>query len=80
MELYRRHASTIFCIDFTHGTNEYRLKLVTCVAPDDHGKGRSMIQIPYSESVTYFMLITHTGYPLHRVYQIMNLVKSLKHF
>ena len=49
MELYRRHASTILCIDSTHGTNQYRFKLIACVVPDDHGKGRSMIQIPYSD-------------------------------
>jgi len=38
-DLYEAHASTIFCIDSTNGTNQYRFKLITCVVPDDHGKG-----------------------------------------
>ena len=40
MELYERHASTILCIDSTHGTNQYRFKLISCIVPDDHGKGK----------------------------------------
>ena len=40
MELYEKHASTILCIDSTHGTNQYRFKLITCIVPDDHGKGK----------------------------------------
>ncbi|XP_065893096.1 FRAS1-related extracellular matrix protein 2-like isoform X2 [Dysidea avara] len=38
-DLYEAHASTILCIDSTHGMNQYRFKLITCVVPDDHGKG-----------------------------------------
>jgi len=38
-ELYEVHASTILCIDSTHGTNQYRFKLITCIVPDDYGKG-----------------------------------------
>lgn len=38
-DLYEAHASTILCIDSTHGTNQYRFKLITCIVPDDHGKG-----------------------------------------
>ena len=41
-ELYEAHASTILCIDSTHGTNQYRFKLITCVVPDDHGKGNML--------------------------------------
>ena len=26
-------------IVLTHGTNQYRYKLISCVVPDDHGKG-----------------------------------------
>ena len=29
LELYERYASTILCIDSTHGTNQYRFKLIT---------------------------------------------------
>ena len=39
MELYRQYASTILCINSTHGTNQYRFKLITCIVQDDHGKG-----------------------------------------
>ena len=39
-EIYQKHATTILCIDSTHGTNQYRFKLITCVVPDDHGKGK----------------------------------------
>ena len=39
MELYQKHASTILCIDSTHGTNQYRFKLISAVVPDDRGKG-----------------------------------------
>ena len=42
-DLYEAHASTILCIDSTHGTNQYRLKLITCIVPDDHGKGMIML-------------------------------------
>ena len=43
MELFRKHASTILCIDSTHGTNQYRFKLITCIVPDDHGKGEDHV-------------------------------------
>ena len=43
LELYNQHASTILCIDSTHGTNQYRFKLITIVVPDDLGKGKDKI-------------------------------------
>lgn len=39
MELYQKYASTILCIDSTHGTNQYRFKLISVVVPDEYGKG-----------------------------------------
>ena len=42
MELYRKHASTILCIDSTHGINQYRFKLITCIVPDELGKGKKI--------------------------------------
>ena len=39
LDLYEQHASTILCIDSTHGTKQYRFKLLTIVAPDDLRKG-----------------------------------------
>ena len=43
LELYNRHASTILCIDSTHGTNQYRFKLITIVVPDDLRKGINIL-------------------------------------
>lgn len=40
LKLYKQHASSIVCIDSTHGTNQYRFKLITVVVPDDFGKGQ----------------------------------------
>lgn len=40
MELYQKYASTILCIDSTHGTNQYRFKLISIVVPDEYGKGK----------------------------------------
>lgn len=40
MELYRKYASKIVCIDSTHGTNQYRFKLISVLVPDDQGKGK----------------------------------------
>ena len=42
MELYQKHASTIICIDSTHGTNHYRFKLISALVPDEYGKGSVM--------------------------------------
>ena len=38
MELYWLNALIIICIDSTHGTNQYRFKLIS-VVPDKQGKG-----------------------------------------
>lgn len=38
-ELYQKYVSTIMCIDSTHGTNQYRFKLISAVVSDDQGKG-----------------------------------------
>ena len=40
LELYKKHASKILCIDSTHGTNQYRFKPITIVVLDDLGKGQ----------------------------------------
>lgn len=42
MEVYQKYASTILCIDSTHGTNQYRFKLISVVVPDEYGKGKSL--------------------------------------
>ena len=60
MELYQKYASTILCIDSTHGTNQYRFKLISVVVPDEYGKGKYL----YNQAeiswillrVSYFMV------------------------
>ena len=55
-DLYEAHASTILCIDSTHGTNQYRFKLITCIVPDDHGKGMcASIMILYMHESALFL-------------------------
>lgn len=39
LDLYKEFASTILCIDSTHGTNQYKFKLLTIIVADDLGKG-----------------------------------------
>ena len=46
-ELYEAHASTILCIDSTHGTNQYRFKLITCIVPDDYSKDMYVCIVHY---------------------------------
>ena len=38
-DMYQKYAGRILCIDSTHGTNAYRYKLITCIAPDHYGQG-----------------------------------------
>ena len=38
-EVFVKYANTIFCIDSTHGTNAYQFKVITCIVPDEFGKG-----------------------------------------
>ncbi len=39
LDLYKEYASTILCIDSTHGTNQYKFKLLTISVADNLGKG-----------------------------------------
>ena len=34
-------------IVLTHGTNQYRYKAISCVVPDDHGKGMQVYNRNY---------------------------------
>ena len=38
-DVYCRFASSILCIDSTHGTNAYGFKLITCIVVDNFGNG-----------------------------------------
>ena len=40
--LYDKHASSILCIDSTHGTNAYKFKVITCTVADEFGKGEKV--------------------------------------
>ena len=39
LDLYRKYASSVLCIDSTHGTNVYNFKLITCIVADKFGQG-----------------------------------------
>ena len=39
LELYTKYASSVLCIDSTHGTNAYNFKLITCIVADEFGQG-----------------------------------------
>ena len=39
MQLYRKYAHKILCIDSTHCTNAYRFKLISCLVQDEFGTG-----------------------------------------
>ena len=39
LDLYQRYASSVLCIDSTHGTNAYNFKLITCIVADEFGQG-----------------------------------------
>lgn len=38
-ELYEKYGHSILCIDATHGTNAYNFMLITCIVPDEFGRG-----------------------------------------
>ena len=38
-EVFIKYANSIFCMDSTHGTNAYQFKVITCIVPDEFGKG-----------------------------------------
>lgn len=37
--MFQSNGHKILCIDATHGTNAYRFQLITCIVPDEFGKG-----------------------------------------
>ncbi len=39
LDLDKEYVSTILCIDSTHGTNQYKFKLLTIIVADNPGKG-----------------------------------------
>ncbi len=39
LQQYRKYASTVLCIDSTHGTNAYNFKLITVMVADEFGHG-----------------------------------------
>ena len=44
-QLYRQFCHKILCIDSTHGTNAYKFKLITLMAPDDFAAGTYIMTI-----------------------------------
>ena len=54
MQLYRKYAHKILCIDSTHCTNAYRFKLITCLVQDEFCSGN--IQGIYSHGYIVLLL------------------------
>ena len=44
-ELFQKYGHKILCIDATHGTNAYRFQLITCIVPDEFGKGMCKLHV-----------------------------------
>ena len=42
-EVFVKYARNILCIDSTHGTNAYKFKVITCIVPDEFGKGERLL-------------------------------------
>ena len=42
-ELYEKYASSILCMDSTHGTNAYQFKVITCIVPDEFRNGERKV-------------------------------------
>ena len=42
LQQYKKYASSILCIDSTHGTISYKFKLITCIVPDEFGQGNTI--------------------------------------
>ena len=55
-ELFEKFSSTV-CIDSTHGTNAYQFKLITCIVPDDFGKG--MWSVGYCKTALHIFKLSH---------------------
>ena len=45
MQLYRKYAHKILCIDSTHCTNAYRFKLISCLVQDEFGSGWYIVRV-----------------------------------
>ena len=54
-ELYAKYGNNILCIDATHGTNAYQFMLITCIVPDEFGKGKevSHLKQQFAKSFIY---------------------------
>ena len=48
-DMYKLFASTVICIDSTHGTNAYGYKLITMMVVDDYGQGALTVNSDFSK-------------------------------
>ena len=53
LELYKKCASSVLCIDSTHGTNAYNFKLITCIVADEFGQGTCTDNVLRYDSVRH---------------------------
>ena len=51
--LFENFGGKISCIDFTHKTNKYRLKLLTIMVPDEYHNGTYVNKVEYSNKLQF---------------------------
>ena len=51
LDPYQRYASSVLCIDSTHGTNAYNFKLITCIVADQFGQGTCTVVYMLSQTM-----------------------------
>ena len=44
-QMFQKYGHKILCIDATHGTNAYRFQLITCIVPDEFGRGMILMSM-----------------------------------
>ena len=57
LELYTKFASSVLCVDSTHGTNAYNFKLITCIVADEFGQGTIISVIIITHIIMLSILI-----------------------
>lgn len=77
MQLYRKYAHKILCIDSTHCTNAYRFKLITCLVQDEFCSGNIiLIERIYAKLMHAVCMMLHIQARLfHGAFLIKKLLK-----
>ena len=77
LELYKNFASSILCIDSTHGTNAYNFKLITCIVADEFGQGTCTNNVLRYDSVGHSTSMYMTCMQSHFYKQEASLLRGV---